>query len=319
MLFSFLHWKYLRCIGEDRLQFGLGARHKTGILNSDVRMDFQTDESSDIGTRVSQLILFIVPFLQRDEESFTLLTGIDLDCYMSVWDQPRGITSSREMRREMVQSTNGYSSVSALAVECTDGRMVQDLLCQEHYAVFSRRDILVRRFGGFRLCGNSRNSCTGLRRSSRRGWHHHGWCWRNRGLSRLCRSGRLTWRNSRLGKMFRSERLDVPFASESVLFSHWSTWKILREWNCTAIVNNYWTPRGTLHTLPCWKTLAPHHKKGRKYHILQIFGVPKSDHYTFNARPLRSIPSRIRSKGSSDSPILLNQSCSPTRNMYLTK
>ena len=47
-------------------------------------MDFQTDESSDIGTRVSQLILFIVPFLQRDEESFTLLTGIDLDCYMSV-------------------------------------------------------------------------------------------------------------------------------------------------------------------------------------------------------------------------------------------
>ena len=38
-----------------------------------------------------------------------------------------GITSSREMSREMVQATNGYASFSTLAVKCTDRRMMQDL------------------------------------------------------------------------------------------------------------------------------------------------------------------------------------------------
>ena len=81
MLSLFSQKKNLIRIGKDRLQFGVGACHRTLILNGYVRVDFETDKSGDIGAGMGQLILFIIALFQCDEQSFALFAGVYFDCY----------------------------------------------------------------------------------------------------------------------------------------------------------------------------------------------------------------------------------------------
>lgn len=61
-----------------------------------------------------------------------------------------------------------------------------------------------------------------------------------------------------------------------------------------------------LADFPMLAKLADDSQTKRTYHILQIFGIPESDHFGKISCPFREreVPSNIRSAGSSDSPTL---------------
>jgi len=77
--------------------------------------------------------------------------------------------------------------------------------------------------------------------------------------------------------MFRSQRLDVPFASKSVFFFWRRIPEKFSENRIVGLLSIIVELPSYLADFAVLETLAPHHQKGGKYYILQIFRVPKPD------------------------------------------
>jgi hypothetical protein len=68
---------------QQRFSFRLFACNDTVILDSDIRMDFQTDKSRDISRRMRHLIFFVISIFQSYVNSFIVVSWKYFDSYTS--------------------------------------------------------------------------------------------------------------------------------------------------------------------------------------------------------------------------------------------
>lgn len=99
---------------QDRLQLGLGASNIAHIADSHVQRS--PEEATQVSCRVRQLICFMVPPLDRDEDAQVVLSGRHSDRRAS------------ELGCDLVETLGMDALLRAVDVKCTDGRVMGGLL-----------------------------------------------------------------------------------------------------------------------------------------------------------------------------------------------